>query len=444
MARARAQTGTRARARARPVSLRAILCLLASLGWLAGAGCSSEIPQATAPIPVPPTAATGPLVLPPALTVASDLAVPQEDLPPMVRVGAVMSATGWLSAVDGAPLAAIQTQVEIVNQTGGIAGVPLHLEIFDTASNLNEAFQGGQRMVRDQAATVFVSCDQEFALPAVQETLNHMVTIIPCPVSQWWQRDNVFTFGLSAEAEGRAMAAEVQTKQARTAVVFSDRDSGYSQGVCSEFVRSFEAGGGAVRDLVPISYAGDPDQFSALVQRSALGRVDVVAICSVLPTGRNLYHAIRAQNILTPVVANSLMDGGWLDTDREPGAIDVLSYGSVWGDDPTEAVNQLVQQIRLSHPDLALNGNAIAAADALMAFVAAARQVAARTPDFAETARLDTVQLRQAMRSLENESLVSGFVSLNAGSNILSARQLRVLQASLDVPPRVIALVQAS
>lgn len=383
-------------------------------------------------------------MLPPALTIASDPAALPENLPPMVRVGAAMSATGWLSAVDAAPLAAIQAQVEIVNQTGGIAGVPLHLEITDTASNLNEAFQAGQRMVRDQAAAVFVSCDQEFALPTVQETLNSMVTIIPCPASQWWQRDNVFTFGLSAEAEGRAMTAEVRTKQASTAVVFSDRDSGYSQGVCSEFVRSFEAGGGAVRDLVPISYAGDPDQFRALVQRSALDQVDVVVICSVLPTGRNLYSAIRAQGILTPVVANSLLDGDWLDTDREPGTIDVLSYGSVWGDDPADAVNQLVQGIRQSHPDLEINGTAIAAADALMAFVAAARQVAANTPDFAETGRLDTVQLRQALRSLENESLVSGFVSLNASSNILSARQLRVLQASLDVPPRVIALVQAS
>jgi len=253
-----------------------------------------------------------------------------------------MSKTGWLQVVDAAALAAIQAQVEIVNEAGGINGLPLRLEVIDIASDLNESFQGGKRMAGDQAAAVFVSCDQEFALPAVQETLNSIVTVIPCPVSQWWQRDNVFTFGVSPATEGRALAAQVQNTQARSAVVFSDRDSGFSEDVCQQFVQTFQGSGGMVRQVVPISFASSPSQFRTVVQQSSLAQVDVVVICSVLPTGRNLYNAIRSQGILTPVVANSQLEGDWMEADRRQGAIGVLSYGSVWGDDPAEAVNRLI------------------------------------------------------------------------------------------------------
>jgi len=420
----------------------AFLGLSAILGLLA-VGCSSENPQSATPATIPPVSADVSPVLPPVLSVTLATTTPGEPPPPSVLVGAVMSKTGWLQVVDAAALAAIQAQVEIVNEAGGINGLPLRLEVIDIASDLNESFQGGKRMAGDQAAAVFVSCDQEFALPAVQETLNSIVTVIPCPVSQWWQRDNVFTFGVSPATEGRALAAQVQNTQARSAVVFSDRDSGFSEDVCQQFVQTFQGSGGMVRQVVPISFASSPSQFRTVVQQSSLAQVDVVVICSVLPTGRNLYNAIRSQGILTPVVANSQLEGDWMEADRRQGAIGVLSYGSVWGDDPAEAVNRLIQRIRQNEPDLRLNGTAIAAADALMAFVVAARQVAASSPDFQATGKLDNVELRRAIQSLENVELVSGFVSVDGDSNIVASRPMRVVEAANNVPPRTIAIVQA-
>ena len=385
-------------------------------------------------------------VLPPVSAVAPSVAGsadPGEELPPTVVLGAVMSETGWLQAADGAALAALRAQTDIVNEQGGINGVPLYLDVADTASNLNEAFQQGQRMAQNQVAGVFVSCDQEFALPAVQETFDSLVTMVPCPVSRWWQLDNVFTFGVSPEAEGRALAAQAQTMEARSAVVFADRDSGYAEGVCRQFEQSFEAAGGVVRASRTISYVSDARQFSQLARSSGLERADVGIICSVLPTGRNLYNAIRTQGILTPVLANSQLEGEWLSDDRRQGEIGVLSYGSVWGDDPVEAVNALVQRVRQSQPELQLNGTAIAAADALMAFVAAARQVADITPDFGVNGQLDANLLNQALDQLTDAEVVSGRVSMNASENILATRQLRVVEAAFSVPPRTVAIVNA-
>ena len=423
------------------------LVLLACFWGLAGGllgSCSGETAQPGGTgSSLQPTAPLNRFVLPPVSPSVTGSATSVEELPASVVLGAVMSQTGWLRAADEVALAALQAQTDIVNEQGGINGVPLYLDVADTASNLNEAFQQGQRMAQNQVAGVFVSCDEEFALPAVQETFDSLVTMVPCPVSRWWQLDNVFAFGVSPEAEGRALAAQAQTMEARSAVVFADRDSGYAEGVCRQFEQSFEAAGGSVRATLPISYVSEAGRFSSLVSRSGLERADVGIVCSALPTGRHLYNAIRTRGILTPVLANSQLEGEWLSVDQRQGEIGVLSYGSVWGDDPAEAVNALVQRVRQAQPGLQLSGTAIAAADALMAFVAAARQVADTMPDFETTGRLDAALLNQALDQLADAELVSGRVSMDASENILAARQMRVVEAAFNVPPRTVAIVNA-
>ena len=355
-----------------------------------------------------------------------------------MAVGAVMSRTGWLAAVDAVPLAAAEAQVEMVNEAGGIGDLPISLEVIDVQSDMNEAYQGGLQMAQEQAQLVLASCDRDFVQPTLQETAD-ILTFIPCPVDQRWEMDNVFTFGLPAEAEGRALAAQVASTQARTAVVFSDRDSGYSQGVCSQFARSFADEGGRVLQTVPVGYASEASDFRGIVGQPALRQAEVIVICSVLPTGRHLYDAIRSEGITTLVVAGSLLDGQWLLENRRQGALQVLSYGSVWGDDPADEVNDLVRQMRRADEEIALDGRAIAAADAVMAFVLAAEQVA---PD--SEGNRSPAALRRAVEGLQDVQLVSGVASMNSSLHTLSARILRVIESANNVPPRTIAIVPAS
>ena len=347
-----------------------------------------------------------------------------------------MSRTGWLRVVDAVPLSAAEAQVAIVNESGGIGDLPISLEVIDVQSDMNEAYQGGLQLAEEQAQLVLASCDRDFVQPTLQETAG-ILTFIPCPVDQRWGMDNVFTFGLPAEAEGRALAAQVASTEASTAVVFSDSDSGYSQGVCSQFARSFAEDGGRVLQTVPVSYVSEASDFRGIVQQPALRQAEVIVICSVLPTGRFLYDAIRSEGITTLVVAGSLLDGQWLLENRRQGTLQVLSYGSVWGDDPAEEVNELVRRIR--GDEIALDGRAVAAADAVMAFVLAAEQVA---PD--SEGRRSFAALRRAVEGLQNVQLVSGVASMSASLHTLSARILRVIESANNVPPRTIAIVPAS
>lgn len=360
-----------------------------------------------------------------------------------MAVGAVMSRTGWLRVVDAVPLAAAEAQVAIVNESGGISDLPISLEVIDVQSDMNEAYQGGLQLAEEQAQLVLASCDRDFVQPTLQETAD-ILTFIPCPVDQRWGMDNVFTFGLPAEAEGRALAAQVASTEASTAVVFSDRDSGYSQGVCSQFAQSFAEDGGRVLQTVPVSYVSEASDFRGIVQQPSLRQAEIIVICSVLPTGRHLYDAIRSEGITTLVVAGSLLDGQWLLENRRQGTLQVLSYGSVWGDDPAEEVNDLVRQIRQNQisqngSEIGLDGRAVAAADAVMAFVLAAEQVA---PD--SEGRRSPAALRRAVEGLQNVQLVSGVASMSPSLHTLSARILRVIESANNVPPRTIAIVPAS
>lgn len=414
-------------------AMRAGLSLLAAVAAVL-AGCSSETLQTQPTLP-PQTSfslSAFPIQVGPEQTI---LITPEE---PSVEVGAVMSRTGWLRAVDAVPLAAVEAQAAIVNEGGGIGDLPISLEVIDVQSDMNEAFQGGLQMAQEQAQLVLASCDRDFVQPTLQETAD-ILTFIPCPVDQRWGMDNVFTFGLPAEAEGRALAAQVASTQARTAVVFSDRDSGYSEGVCSQFARSFAEEGGRVLQTVPVSYASEASDFRGIVGQPALRQAEIIVICSVLPTGRHLYDAIRSEGITTLVVAGSLLDGQWLLENRRQGTLQVLSYGSVWGDDPAEEVNDLVRQIRRADEEIALDGRAVAAADAVMAFVLAAEQVA---PD--SEGRRSPAALRRAVEGLQNVQLVSGVASMNPSLHTLSARILRVIESANNVPPRTVAIVPAS
>lgn len=415
------------------------LAVLAVVALVAAAGCSSDSAQTQPTLPPQTTFSLSafPIQVSPEQTI---LITPEE---PSVAVGAVMSRTGWLRAVDAVPLAAAEAQVAIVNESGGIGDLPISLEVIDVQSDMNEAYQGGLQMAEEQAQLVLASCDRDFVQPTLQETAD-ILTFIPCPVDQRWGMDNVFTFGLPAEAEGRALAAQVASTEASTAVVFSDRDSGYSQGVCSQFAQSFAEDGGRVLQTVPVSYVSEASDFRGIVQQPALRQAEIIVICSVLPTGRHLYDAIRSEGITTLVVAGSLLDGQWLLDNRRQGTLQVLSYGSVWGDDPAEEVNDLVRQIRQNQisqngSEIGLDGRAVAAADAVMAFVLAAEQVA---PD--SEGRRSPAALRRAVEGLQNVQLVSGVASMNPSLHTLSARILRVIESANNVPPRTIAIVPAS
>lgn len=415
-------------------AIRAGLSLLAAVAAVL-AGCSSETSETQPTLPPQTTfsLAAFPIQVGPEQTI---LITPEE---PSVAVGAVMSRTGWLRAVDAVPLAAAEAQVAIVNEAGGIGDLPISLEVIDVRSDLNEAYQGGLQMAQEQAQLVLASCDRDFVQPTLQETAG-ILTFIPCPVDQRWGMDNVFTFGLPPEAEGRALTEQVvESTQARTAVVFSDRDSGYSEGVCSQFARSFAEEGGRVLQTVPVSYANEASDFRGIVGQPSLRQAEVIVICSVLPTGRHLYDAIRSEGITTLVVAGSLLDGQWLLENRRQGTLQVLSYGSVWGDDPADEVNDLVRRIRRADEEIALDGRAIAAADAVMAFVLAAEQV-----PLDSEGRRSPAALRRAVEGLQNVQLVSGVASMNPSLHTLSARILRVIESANNVPPRTVAIVSAS
>ena len=410
--------------------------VLAAAALIAAAGCSSETPQTLTTPTLPPqttfSLSAFPIQVSPEQTI---LITPEE---PSVVAGAVMSRTGWLRVVDAVPLAAAEAQVAIVNESGGIGDLPISLEVIDVQSDMNEAYQGGLQLAEEQAQLVLASCDRDFVQPTLQETAD-ILTFIPCPVDQRWDMDNVFTFGLPAEAEGRALAAQVASTEASTAVVFSDRDSGYSQGVCSQFAQSFAEDGGRVLQTVPVSYVSEASDFRGIVQQPALRQAEVIVICSVLPTGRFLYDAIRSEGITTLVVAGSLLDGQWLLENRRQGTLQVLSYGSVWGDDPAEEVNELVRRISQRDEEIALDGRVVAAADAVMAFALAAEQVA---PD--SEGRRSLAALRRAVEGLQNVQLVSGIASMNPSLHTLSSRILRVIESANNVPPRTIAIVPAS
>ena len=97
-------------------------------------------------------------------------------------IGAAIDLTGNMAPFDGPALAAAQYQVEQLNAAGGINGQPIELNLIDTQLDPEQTKAAAIDLIDNQGAQVLlVTCDVDFATPAVQEALNRgVLAVSPC------------------------------------------------------------------------------------------------------------------------------------------------------------------------------------------------------------------------------------------------------------------------
>ncbi|MDH3753488.1 MAG: hypothetical protein OEU32_06400, partial [Acidimicrobiia bacterium] len=124
------------------------------------------------------------------------------------------------------------------------------------------------------------------------------------------------------------------------------------------------------------------------------------------------------------IVAGSTMDGDdWIVDVERTGEMVVLSYASVYGDDPDPAVADLFAEYAVLVGAPPEQGRPVTGADAIQAFALAAE-------------RAGTLELGELIAELErfdNQQLVAGTVTFDSASH-LSARSMRLIEIVDDQP----------
>ena len=396
---------------------RLITAAVAAVGIIGVAATASATTPATTPAGGTATAPMG-----------SGAAEPDASNP--IVIGAAMDGTGAMAPVDGPALAAAKLTVDKINAEGGVLGRKLVLDYIDTKLDPAGTKAAAVELITNKhAVAMLVTCDVDYATPAVQESINAgLLTVAPCigtdqmgPLRFGEPGKLAFSMGNVAQDEGAAMAELAIERGYKTAIVVPDNLLVYFQNVCAAFKQRFEEKGGTViSDEGFTSFDNSVNNVATVV--SGAGAADVITLCTFAPDITTAVKGIRDAGIDTQILAPWSGDGTyWMP----PGLSNYtdLTYASAFGDDPDPAVNELIKQLTDAGTPPA-TGGFITGAAAIEAIVAAIN----------ETGGTDGAALAAAFEKFQGLETTSGKVSFSPELHSVSGREYRVMNVTDGKP----------
>jgi branched-chain amino acid transport system substrate-binding protein len=343
-----------------------------------------------------------------------------------ITIGWAFDSSGQMAPFDGPALAAAQIRVQQINDDGGVDGRELRIETCDTQDNEPARSKACATQLLDGGADVlFVTCDVDFATPAVQEAIGAgTLAIAPCigtdqmgPKRFGEAGRLAFSFGNVAQDEGSAMAEFAWEQGWRTAALATNTLLVYFQNVVQAFEARFTELGGEI--AARETYATGANNVDAAVSRLNAVDADVVVTSTAFAELPGLVSGLRSLGNETPILNSWAGDGTYWVTDN-PQVTEYYSvtYASVFGDDPSDEVKDLIQALT-DGGNAPGTGGFITGAAAIDGVVEAIRRAGGST---------DGAQLAEEMEQFENVETISGNVNFSPDLHSVFGREYRVIK----------------
>jgi branched-chain amino acid transport system substrate-binding protein len=343
-----------------------------------------------------------------------------------ITIGWAFDSSGDMAPFDGPALAAAQIRVAELNEQGGVDGRRLQIETCDTQGNdPARARVCATTLLEGGADIVFVTCDVDFATPVVQEAIGQgTLAIAPCigtdqmgPKRFGEQGRLAFSFGNVAQDEGSAMAEFAWEQGWRTAALATNTLLVYFQNVVQAFEARFTELGGEI--VARETYASFADNVDAAVSRLNQATADVVVTSTAFGELPALVSGLRGLGNDTPILNSWAGDGTyWVTENPKVTNYYAVTYASVFGDDPSEEVRELIDSLTEagSQPG---TGGFLAGAGAIDGIAEAIRRADGSTEGEA---------LADELEQFENVQTVSGNVNFSSELHSVFGRQYRVIE----------------
>jgi branched-chain amino acid transport system substrate-binding protein len=343
-----------------------------------------------------------------------------------ITIGWAFDASGQMAPFDGPALAAAKIRVDQVNQLGGVDGRELQIETCDTQNNEpSRARVCATTLLEGGADIIFVTCDVDFATPVVQEAISQgTLAIAPCigtdqmgPKRFGEQGRLAFSFGNVAQDEGSAMAEFAWEQGWRTAALATNTVIVYFQNVVQAFEARFTELGGEI--VARETYATGADNVDAAVSRLNAATADVIVTSTAFGELPALVSGIRALGDETPILNSWAGDGTyWVTDNPQVTNYYAVTYASVFGDDPSEEVRDLISALTQAGAQPG-TGGFLAGAGAIDGIAEAIRRADGSTEGEA---------LASELEAFENVSTISGDVNFSSELHSVFGREYRVIE----------------
>jgi len=237
-----------------------------------------------------------------------------------------------------------------------------------------------------------------------------------------------FSFGNVAQDEGSAMAQYAWAKGWRTAALATDGVIVYFKNVVQAFKVRFQQLGGKIVDQETYHSLGGND-INNVVSRLNRDKADVVVTSTAGAFGAlsTMISGMRSAGNDTPVLNSWAGDGNyWLPKSPPVTNYWFVTYASVFGDDPSPAVNALAKKVHAG------TGGFITGPAAIDGVVAAIKRAHGST---------NGATLAGIMQHFKGVPTLSGKVSFTPKLHSVFGRQYRVIRIQNNKPKVVGTIV---
>jgi len=354
-----------------------------------------------------------------------------------IVIGWAFDSSGAMAPFDNPALAAAKIEIAHWNARGGVLGRKLKLNTCDTQGNKPDIAKAcAVKLLGQHADVIFTTCDVDLAAPVVQEAINRgKLAVASCigtdqmgPKRFGSKGRLAFTFGNVAQDEGSAMADYAWKRGWRKAALATDTVIVYFKNVVQAFeARWKQLGGKVVASETYQSLGGNNVQNVVTRLNSVKADVVVTSTAGAFGALSTLISGLRSLGDNTPVINSWAGDGTyWLPKSPKVTNYYFLTYASVFGDDPSRAVNTLAKQIHAG------TGGFITGPAAVDGVVTAIRRSHGSTKG---------IVLAKTMERFRKVPTISGLVSFSKNLHSVFGRRYRVIRIQDNVPKVVGTIV---
>jgi branched-chain amino acid transport system substrate-binding protein len=160
----------------------------------------------------------------------------------------------------------------------------------------------------------------------------------------------VYTISVAVQAEGYLLAEWAKnSKKWNSVYILKDEAYTYTRSQCAGFERRWKEIAGADSIVGSDSFKNDDPSIAAQITRlkASAKKPDFIMVCSMMPGAPSAVRQIRNAGITAPITLGFSLDGDyWLSAIPNVTGVYLPVHGSVFGDDPNPAVNELVVRMK--------------------------------------------------------------------------------------------------
>ena len=345
-----------------------------------------------------------------------------------IVIGAAVDLTNQMAPFDGPAVTAAQIQVDKINEAGGIDGRQVELEVIDHQLDPERTKSAAIELIDGGADVLLVTCDVDYATPAVQEAITRgVLAVAPCIGTDQMGPERfgdagklAFSIGNVAQDEGAAMAEYAIDQGWMTAATVTDNVIVYFQDVVKAFAARYTELGGEI--TTEESWTNGDGTIQNVVSALDKANVDVIATSTAFDDMPALVGGLRTLGNDTPIICGWSCDGNyWLPEGTDN--LYVVTYASVFGDDPSDEVKELIAAMTEQDQAPGTGG-----------FVTGAAAIDAIAAAIEETGGTEGEALAEAFEGFDGLETISGAISFSPEFHSVFGREYRVMEVQGSKP----------